>query len=77
MKTIQMTIDEPLLEEVDYAIQKLNMNRSSFIREALQLALHLLKIRQMEESHAEGYEKHPVKPGEFDIWYDEQSWSEK
>ena len=77
MKTIQMTIDEPLLEEVDQAIQKLNTNRSAFIREALQLALNQLKIRQMEISHVRGYEKYPVKPGEFDIWHEEQSWSEK
>jgi len=77
MKTIQMTIDEPLLEEVDQAIQRLNTNRSAFIREALQLALNQLKIRQKEIRHAEGYEKHPVKPGEFDIWYEEQSWGEK
>jgi Arc/MetJ-type ribon-helix-helix transcriptional regulator len=77
VKTIQMTIDEPLLEEVDQAIRKLKTNRSAFIREALQLALNQLKIRQMEISHAEGYEKHPVTPGEFDVWHKEQSWSEK
>ena len=77
MKTIQMTIDEQLLEEVDQAIQKLDTNRSAFIREALQLALNQLKIRQMEIRHAIGYDKHPVKPEEFDIWQEEQAWSEK
>ena len=39
VKTIQMTIDEPLLSEVDRVIQSLDTTRSAFIREALQLAL--------------------------------------
>ena len=76
MKTIQMTIDEPLLAEVDQVIQVLNTTRSAFIREALQLALKQQKIRQLEQQHEIGYRKHPVEPGEFDIWQDEQIWGE-
>lgn len=74
MKTIQMTIDEPLLCEVDQVIQSMETNRSAFIREALKLALHRYKIRKMEEQHAKGYAQHPVEEGEFDIWQDEQAW---
>ncbi len=76
MKTIQMTIDEPLLTEIDKVTQELNTTRSAFIREALQLALRQLKIREMEKRHKEGYAKIPVEPGEFDIWLDEQAWGE-
>ena len=76
MKTIQMTIDESLLAEVDRAIGALDITRSAFIREALQLALWQYKIRQMEEKQAEGYAQHPVEPGEFDVWESEQAWSE-
>ncbi len=76
MKTIQMTIDEPLLVEVDQAVQSLDSTRSAFIREALQIALQRVKTRQMEQIHAHGYDKHPVQPGEFDIWESEQSWEE-
>jgi metal-responsive CopG/Arc/MetJ family transcriptional regulator len=76
MKTVQMTIDEDLLSKVDQATEALNTTRSAFIRKALQLALNQFKIRQLEEEHALGYARHPVKSGEFDIWEDEQVWGE-
>jgi len=76
MKTVQMTIDEDLLAEVDKATEALKSTRSAFIRGALQLALRQYKIHKLEEQHAQGYEKHPVQPGEFDIWESEQSWGE-
>jgi len=76
MKTIQMTIDEPLLAEVDRTIKELNISRSAFIREALELALRHYQILEMEKQHAAGYARHPVEPGEFDVWHDEQAWSE-
>jgi hypothetical protein len=50
MKTIQMTIDEPLLAKVDQAIKELEMTRSAFIREALELALRHYQILEMEKS---------------------------
>ena len=76
MKTIQMTIDEPLLAEVDQAIKALDTTRSAFIRQALQLALQRYKIVEMEKKQTEGYVKYPVEPGEFDIWQDEQVWGD-
>ena len=74
MKTIQMTIDEPLLAEVDQMTHTLNTTRSAFIREALELALQRHTIAEMERKHAEGYARQPVGPGEFDVWEDEQTW---
>ena len=74
MKTIQMTIDEPLLAEVDEMIKTLDTTRSAFIRNALQLALHHQRIKTLEQKHAEGYAKNPVLPGEFDLWDSEQVW---
>jgi metal-responsive CopG/Arc/MetJ family transcriptional regulator len=74
MKTIQMTIDEPLLAEVDQMIEALNITRSAFIRQALELALQKHAITEMEKKHAEGYARYPVEPGEFDVWEDEQTW---
>ena len=76
MKTIQMTIDEPLLSEVDQVIKELDTTRSAFIRDALQLALRQHRIAQLERKQAEGYARHPVQPGEFDGWEDEQVWPE-
>ena len=77
MKTIQMTIDEPLLEEVDEVIQDLKTTRSAFIRSALRVALRQHVISKLEQEHAEGYARHPVTPGEFDVWESEQAWGEK
>ena len=77
MKTIQMTIEENLLSEVDEMIEALQTTRSAFIRDALRAAIKKYKIRQMEEQHRLGYEKYPVQPGEFDVWYDEQAWGDE
>ncbi len=74
MKTIQMTIDEPLLSQVDRVILELQTTRSAFIREALEAALRRHAIQKLEQQHADGYQQHPVVPGEFDVWVDEQQW---
>jgi len=76
VKTIQMTIDESLLSEVDEATQRLGTTRSEFVREALRLALQRLKISNLEEQHRAGYRRQPVAPGEFDVWESEQAWGE-
>jgi len=76
VKTIQMTIDEPLLDEVDQMVQILETTRSAFVREALQLALRRHRILKLEQKQAEGYAKHPVEPGEFDVWFTEQAWGD-
>jgi metal-responsive CopG/Arc/MetJ family transcriptional regulator len=74
MKTIQMTVDEPLLAQVDKVIEGLDTTRSAFIRDALRYFLERHRIRELEKKHAEGYAQHPVEPGEFDIWETEQAW---
>jgi metal-responsive CopG/Arc/MetJ family transcriptional regulator len=76
MKTIQMTIDEALLDEVDATSAELGMNRSAFIREALRQAMEYYRVAELERQHAAGYARHPVEPGEFDLWQDEQQWGE-
>jgi metal-responsive CopG/Arc/MetJ family transcriptional regulator len=76
MKTIQMTIDDELLADVDQITATLQTTRSAFIRSALQLALRHYAILEKEQQHAQGYARHPVTPGEFDVWDAEQSWGE-
>lgn len=75
MKTIQMTIDEELLADVDRVSAVLRTTRSAFIRTALHNALRQHRIRTLEHLQATGYAQHPVQPGEFDIWQDEQVWA--
>lgn len=74
MKTIQMTLDEDLLNQVDGAIRELKTSRSAFIRQSLQYYLERLKVKELEKRHRDGYLKHPVQASEFDIWEDEQVW---
>ncbi|MBS0577184.1 MAG: ribbon-helix-helix protein, CopG family [Proteobacteria bacterium] len=74
MKTIQMTIDEPLLKAVDKASRVRKTSRSAFIREAVEAALHRQAVEALEARHAEGYRRQPVQSGEFDHWLGEQDW---
>lgn len=74
MKTIQMTLDEDLLEMVDRTVRKLGTTRSNYIRESLNYYLKRSQIKEKEKKHFEGYLKHPVKKGEFEIWKEEQVW---
>lgn len=74
MKTIQMTIDEPLLEAIDTASKVQHTTRSAFIRKALMLSLQRMRTEQKEAQHAAGYARHPVAADEFDIWAQEQVW---
>ncbi|MCM8541326.1 MAG: ribbon-helix-helix protein, CopG family [Lentisphaeraceae bacterium] len=65
MKTIQMTLDEALLEELDSLTRKLKVNRSAFTREALRREIRRQEDLELEEKHRLGYEKLPVTPEEF------------
>jgi len=77
MKTIQMTIDEPLLEAVDRVVERRRTTRSAFVRQALEAALERDRLAAMEDQHARGYAKHPVNDQEFDVWVAEQHWGEE
>lgn len=74
MKTIQMTIDATLLDQVDDAIRELNTSRSAFIRESLQAALRQLQVHRLETRQAAGYARSPIQSDEFDGWEAEQVW---
>ena len=76
MKTVQMTLDEALVKQVDRAARSLHMSRSGFTREALRRALRELTREELEERHRRGYARAPVAEGEFSIWEDEQEWGE-
>jgi len=77
MKTIQMTLDDELVENVDKVVKKLHTNRSAFTRDALRDALEKYNARQLDQKHSQGYRKQPVEAVEFSIWEDEQEWGDK
>lgn len=77
MRTVQMTLDDELVKQVDKTVKQLKTTRSAFAREALNWALERIKIQAMEQKHRKGYEKNPVKSDEFSLWEDEQVWGDK
>lgn len=72
MKVIHITIDEPLLEEVDRLTAALKIPRSAFIRDALRAAIRRHTIAALEKQHARAYALHPQEPDEVDIWFPEE-----
>ena len=85
MKTIQITIGEKLLAEMDRALKGRRRQRSAFIRESIAAELKRQRIRQLEEKEIEAYRKCPVQPDEFEVdpgqlvwpedWEDDSIWA--
>jgi metal-responsive CopG/Arc/MetJ family transcriptional regulator len=76
MRTVQMTLDETLLQEIDQVVEELGTTRSAFARKALCAAIAQVRRQAMERRHREGYARQPVQPDEFSDWEDEQVWGE-
>jgi metal-responsive CopG/Arc/MetJ family transcriptional regulator len=77
MRTIQMTLDDDIVESVDKIVRELGTTRSAFTREALRAAVKLHRVGQLEVRHRRGYERHPVESGEFSVWEEEQDWGDE
>jgi metal-responsive CopG/Arc/MetJ family transcriptional regulator len=77
MRTVQMTLDEELIELVDRIVKELKTTRSSFTRRALREAIEHLNIERQEDKHRKGYKLHPVSKYEFSVWEKEQDWGDE
>ena len=77
MRTVQMTLDDELVEAVDGVVKRLHTTRSAFARKALKDAIRQVKIDMLEKKHKRGYERHPVGKTEFSVWGPEQEWSDE
>lgn len=77
MRTIQMTLDDELVDAVDRVSEELNTSRSAFTRQALREALERHRRQALEDRHRQGYEKHPRVAEEFGVWETEQAWGEE
>jgi len=77
MRTIQMTLDEKLIEEVDKIVKELETTRSAFTRAALRNAIKNIHDSHLEKKHRNGYEIHPGNKGEFGVWEQEQEWGDE
>ena len=76
MRTIQMTLDEALVKDVDRIVKELKTSRSAFTRAALKKKIEEVRLRKMQARDRAGYAKKPVAKGEFDIWEREQIWGD-
>lgn len=61
MKTIAITIDEPTLITVDEMADKQGLNRSEFIREAVQDYIALKEAESEEERERKIFRRHKKK----------------
>lgn len=77
MKTVQVNIEEALLENVDQFIQKKGITRSAFVRESLELNLKRQQMREADEKHRLSYLEYPQDLDEIHQWEKEQVWPEE
>jgi antitoxin component of RelBE/YafQ-DinJ toxin-antitoxin module len=76
METIQLSIEESLLAELQQATIALHMTPSDFMKMALERALQQREIIAQERRDAQGYAVLPQSAEETDEWHDEQHWEE-
>ena len=74
MATIQVVLEDSLLEATDRAVRRLKVNRSALIRDALREHLRRLTILEKERRDREGYERHPIATDEFGAWDKVTAW---
>ncbi len=77
MRTVQMTLDDDLVDAVDVIVKEMKTTRSAFTRAALRDAIENMKTQMLEEKHRKGYELYPVAEDEFSIWENEQNWGDQ
>ena len=76
MRTIQMTMENQLVERIDDRVRSLGTTRSAFAREALRQALKRFDEMELEERHIAGYRKNPPNPDEFSIPESHRAWGD-
>lgn len=74
MTTIQVVLDDSLLQAADQAVRRLKVNRSAFIRDALREHLKRLGISDKERRDRAGYARQPIAKDEFGVWDKVVTW---
>ncbi len=67
MKTVQISLDEDLIESVGKVARRFGTTRSGFTGQALKASLREVRIKELERKHREGYERKPIKHKEFGV----------
>ena len=76
MRTIQITIDDELVERVDERAKRLGATRSGFARQALRAALARYEEAEKEARQRAGYRRIPPTPREFAIPDEDHAWGD-
>lgn len=76
LKTIQITIDEDLLERLDRRLCGRSKARSAFVRAAIERELRRAEVAEMEEQWRASYENEPVDLAELEAWELVQDWTD-
>jgi Arc/MetJ family transcription regulator len=77
METIQLTLDESLMAQVQQATRALQMSHSDFLKLALERALRQQKTIELEIRDAKAYAEKPQQVEEIAEWESEQYWDEQ
>ena len=76
MKTVQITMDDELVERVDERAKRLGSTRSGFARQALRAALARYEEAEQEERQKAGYRRIPPRRQEFAIPEEDHAWGD-
>ena len=76
METIQVVLEEDLLQAADRAARRLKVNRSALFREALRSHLAGLARREREGADRAGYARQPDRGGADAVWEKVAAWPE-
>ncbi len=77
MATIQVVLDDALLELADTVAKQTHVNRSALIREALRAHLKRLRYLEMERQEREAYEQTPDDVEEARRWERVADWPDE
>jgi hypothetical protein len=77
MKVIQITIDEPLLTELDRVAACEGKSRSLLVRDTLARMLRKRKFADWEREEIEALRKHPQDLSEVEEWLEVQDWGDE
>jgi len=74
MATIQVVLDDALLELADKLAKKQRVNRSALIREALRAHLKKLRYQELERQERDAYRREPDGLDEVRAWERVADW---
>jgi metal-responsive CopG/Arc/MetJ family transcriptional regulator len=74
VETIQVVLDEQLLQAADRAAKRAKINRSAFVRDALREHLKRLQIRELELREQRGYARQPDSARDVEYWERAAAW---